>query len=186
MSQLPDKSELLSILTNIIKALGPWWGTINLFAYLIGILFVGWGLFYLSRAGGASRQMVTSGQNFIAKFAGAFVAGIFLMNLNNMFDLFSQTLFEQDSQKNLSFSVAAKGPAGTYIEFAVTIVILMGLLGVIKGCILLRYSAEDPKSLWRALTHIVGGVICINILAFIDMLGKTLDGNFETQINLLF
>ncbi len=178
--KLPEKSELLEILDNIIQNLDPWWGTIQSFAYLIGIIFVGWGLVYLSQAGGASRQMMGPNQNLKAKFLGAFTGGIFLLNLPTVLNVFSQTLFEKDSQQSLSFNVAATDAAGTYIEFAITIVVLIGLMGIIKGCILLRYSAEDPKSLWQAITHMVGGVVCVNILVFIEMLGNTLGGRFET------
>ncbi len=103
-----------------------------------------------------------------------------------MVDALSRTLFETSVPEGLA-SLPAQGAGGleAMVSLAVTLIMLVGAWQVIKGGILLREAAEGGRSFWRAVTHITGGVLCLNIRAFVLALGSTLGGSLESTARTL-
>jgi CheY-specific phosphatase CheX len=70
-----------------------------------------------------------------------------------------------------------------YVTFAIAVVILVGIMGTIKGVMLLSASKSDTRKLGEAITHMIGGVAAINIQTIISMFGETVGGNVGTFIS---
>jgi len=107
-----------------------------------------------------------------------------LLNLPGLLDMASYTMFREDSLQELSYIEGQVNDSefAVYFVFALSVVVLVGLIAVIKGCVLLKHSMEDSRQAWQALGHIIGGTLCVNIYMLVEMLAKIMGGNFEAQI----
>ena len=68
------------------------------------------------------------------------------------------------------------GPYADMVRLALVIVMLVGFYQIAKGLVLLKRSAEGGDCFWRAVTHIAGGTLCVNIRQFMLVLGASAGG----------
>jgi len=174
-------NELVQALGNLNSELGPFWELLHTIAYLIGAGLVIAGLFVLSRGQG--------GIHF-AKGAASVVVGLLLLGLPSVMDMGSQTIFQENAPKGLQEvqgKIPGNGPETVFIKVAVGIVMLVGLYGCITGICMLKSIGEGSGgSKYHAATFVVAGIICINILTFIKMLGASIGGVFLSTVQRLF
>jgi hypothetical protein len=112
------------------------------------------------------------------------VAGVMLFNIMSLLDMLSLSLFAKASETGLSYDPPnAADPSGLYVKFAIYVVMLVGLAGVIHGCVLLKRSAEDGRQTGPALTHLVGGTMAVNIVSFLHMLGDSMGTSVSSVVN---
>ncbi|MDR1546039.1 MAG: hypothetical protein LBU12_04880 [Deltaproteobacteria bacterium] len=109
-------------------------------------------------------------------------AGALMLNVPGLLDALAQTFFAQNSAQALSYHPPAHA-AASYVRFAVLLVNLTGLAGVGRGLYLLKRTAGEGGGLPRALVHIVGGVLCVNIVEFIKLLAVSAGGQVEAVTN---
>ena len=62
---------------------------------------------------------------------------------------------------------------------------LVGAYQVVKGLVLLKEAAFGSRTFWPATTHILGGVLCLNIKTFMLTLGSTVGGTLESTVRAL-
>jgi hypothetical protein len=171
-------NELLRAIDNITNDIAPFWDLIFVVAYILGGVSVLSGLFMFGR---------DKGQGHGAGYA-TIVFGTLLLGLPTVLDTVSQTLFLADAPAGLAGSGGGGGGVeDTFVRFAVTIARLTGLCGVVKGLAMLRKVGSGSESnAGHAVIFIVAGVICLNIVTFMNALGVSVGGTFQQVVSRLF
>jgi hypothetical protein len=60
------------------------------------------------------------------------------------------------------------------VELGVYLVALAGLLGIGRGLVLLQAVPHGQGQLGRAMTHLAGGILCVNLVPALKVLGASL------------
>jgi hypothetical protein len=114
------------------------------------------------------------------------LAGVLLLNFPELLDVLAQTFFGHGSDDVLSYRApGGAGGAASFIRLAFLVIALTGLIGVARGVYILRLTGGEAGGLPRALAHIVGGVLCVNIVPFLKILAASLGGDVEAVISAL-
>jgi hypothetical protein len=112
----------------------------------------------------------------------ALASGALLVNLPELIDALSQTLFSADSLSPLAYSAPKGHSAGSLVKVSVLAIGLIGLIGVARGAYLLRLSPAEGGGLPRALVHMIGGVVCVNLTEFLRLLAAALGGDAQALL----
>ncbi len=167
----------MNYLNNIINSLTPWWTTVTILAYLIGI-----SLFVVSAHSALNNAREKTSNNYI----WLFFASVLCLNLPAFLNSISVTIFNNGSVNNiLAYTSNVKNGAG-YITFAIRAVMIIGLVGVIYGINLLRDTAQRAKDIPKAMSHLIGGTLAVNIVQFLQMIGATAGGDVKSYIEFIF
>lgn len=179
-SQLSEGAmEMLVSLTNQLQ---PWWVPIKMGGYFLGFILVVVALVDL----GTQEVSMMRRKLAIGKPLVGAITGLILLNLIPFMDMLSHTTFGADSAKTLSYGVSqGDSPQRVMLYFSITITMLVGLAGLIRGVYMIKHSGEDPRQFWPALAHIFGGLVAVNIILFFEMLGGTFGGTIGSTINRL-
>lgn len=180
----------MDIAANVLSNLQSWFGdgmfgsggAIFLIAYLIGFTMVGFGIYEASRANRGGRASLGKG-------IASIVVGSILASLPAFLDSLSMTLFNQPSASSLATDSVASGVTGVSAEYASAVALffavtqLVGLYAVIKGLRLLRDGVEDHTKNGPAWTHIIGGILSLNIVTVLGVVGATMGTSVSSIIN---
>lgn len=147
------------------------------FGYLAGIVLVLVGISRLLK----SEQDGPRGPTGIGTIMTFIVAGC-LFSLNAMIAFFSETLFGTATMANNGVLKYASGLGGSaahahaVISAIVAFSIVIGWISLIRGFFILRGVSEgnSQASMMAAITHLIGGVLAINLGAIINAVQKTL------------
>jgi hypothetical protein len=156
---------------NVIPHLQQWWQTIIVIIYVLGLITAFRALY-----------VTADNKNRVSKRSTllAITAAVLLLNMPSFMDSLSMTLFNQSSEQSLSYSPPSS-PASVYIQFAVYAIMTIGLIGIARGICLLA-EEQQSRSIARAITHIVGGIIAANIVTFLRGIGATVGGDVQSYI----
>lgn len=163
--------------------MSPWWETIIIFGYLLGFCLLVSGLV---KAGSSGRQGGTSAG--IKAGIYGLVSGTLLLNLIPFIGVLGTSILATDANTTLSGlsytppTSASNVVSSAYIRFAVYLIMIVGLIGVIKGISIFNSSQEAGKPLGEAFTHVIGGTIAINIIEFAKIVGFTMGGAGQTFV----
>jgi hypothetical protein len=162
----------LDALANLASHLEAWWTPIISLAALIGLWLTATGLIALSSKsqGGRGRALA------------ALASGALLVNLPELMDALSQTLLSNDSLSPLSYAAPKSHSASSLVKAAVLAIGLVGLIGVARGAYLLRLAPAEGGGLPRALVHMAGGVVCVNLPEFLRILAAALGGDAQALV----
>jgi uncharacterized membrane protein len=160
------------ILANLIPHLESWWTVLTVIVSLIGLALLVIGLLGLSKvqAEGKKKAFLT------------LLAGVLLLNSPEFMDVLAQSLFSHDSAEVLSYRPPTGAAAGL-IRLAVLVVGLVGLIGVARGIYLLKLAPGEGGGVPRALVHIIGGILCVNLVEFLRLLAASLGGEVESIVS---
>lgn len=179
-SQLSEGA--LETLVSLTNQLQPWWVPIKMAGYFLGFVLVGIALVDF----GTQEMSMMRRKLAIGKPLVGAITGLLLLNLIPFMDMLSQTTFGSDSAKALSYGVSqGDSPQRVMLYFSITITMLVGLAGVIRGIYMVKHSGEDPRQFWPAIAHIFGGLFAVNIILFFEMLGASFGGTIGSTINRL-
>ena len=161
----------INILVNLSQSLGPLLQTaIILLGYLIGLGVLIWGLFKLA----ASANRGDGG----LRAWGLIAAGAAMLNVPGVIQSVTLTLFGSGSPSTQLSYLSVSGDAMTICyETAVDIIEMLGWAAALRGLFCLGLSASaDPSRgyFWKGITHLVGGALAVNIVAFVQVLAATL------------
>jgi hypothetical protein len=159
-----------NMLTNILPPLDSWWGTI-----VVILRVLGFGLFLKGIFGLASGER---GRKSAGNLIMTMAAGILLLNTPLLLDGLAATIFGSVSPSSLSYA-APEHPARVYVQFAVHLIAVLGLVGVGRGIIILKDGASRPGELGRALAHVIGGSLCVNLVTTLRFLGNSFGGGMR-------
>jgi hypothetical protein len=167
---------------HLITALQPWWRVLHLAALLTGLALIVIALLSVVKQGKSHNG------GGLGAAAMAFLAGVFLLNLYRMLDAISLSTFGNTSAHGLLAYTGGSigGVSAPIIGFAINIIQVVGLYGVIRGFVLLSRSGQDPRTFGPAMTHIVGGVFAVNIVSFLHILGATVGSGLQSAITRIF
>jgi len=153
------------IVSNLIPQLQSLWPFIKIMGLFVGfILFIA-GL----------HSVISKGRNqgHLKGPIYAMLGGIILLNLMGALDAMANSIFAQSSVTGLTYSAGGSDPTSLYIQFAIYVVQLVGICGFIQGCILIKKSGEEGQHVGRAITHLIGGTLGVNIVATINVLASS-------------
>ncbi|MDR3135651.1 MAG: hypothetical protein LBU69_06120 [Deltaproteobacteria bacterium] len=160
------------IFANLIPHLESWWAVLVAIISLIGLCLVIKGLMGLS-----GRPREKAKRAFLT-----LLSGIILLNSPEFMDILAQTLFSQDSAEILSYRPPGHAGSGI-IRLVVLVVGLTGLIGIARGVYILRLTGGEGGGLPRALAHIAGGILCVNLVDFLRLLAFSLGGEIESIVS---
>lgn len=157
---------------NVIPHLQSWWAVVVILIYLFGVGFAFLSLFQAVRHKNKFNR---------APALYSFVAAVLLLNLPTFLDSLAMTIFNASSEQGLSYS-PPDSPGSIYIEFAVYAIMLIGLIGIARGICLIKDTPNQSSSFPKAITHVIGGILAINIVTFLQGIGATIGGDVQTYI----
>jgi hypothetical protein len=152
------------MIESLIPHLSIWWGTIKALITLAGFILFFWTLLQMS----GNRERRSWGRHIFA-----LVAAVLLININPLLDSLARSLFGTDSIQSLSYQ-PPEHPARFYIQFAIYLIAIIGLIGIARGILLLKDSGSQPGRLSVALVHIFGGILCVNLVTTLKVMGRSL------------
>ena len=174
MSETTD----VNVLVNIAKSLLPVQELITGGAYLVGIIFAIKALMALKQHGEAKTMSQASSMKeplfhlLVAGMLIYFPTGLDIM-MNTTFGTSNIMAYGESTTLQSWFSDSSLG------EALVTIVQTIGVFAFVKGFILLARSSshgQQAGGTGKALTHIFGGILAVNIVGTIEMVYNTLFG----------
>jgi hypothetical protein len=166
-----------TIIDRIIPELTPAWPMLMITAYAVGGFLILLSGIHALKCG----ERGAGGKHSFYGIALTFCAGILLLNFPEWMNTLARTLFNSGSEQSLSYS-APSHPGSSYVTFAVKFVRLIGAIGIIRGCVLLRDSASQSPQFFRAVTHFIGGILCVNVVQFINILASTAGGDMQSTV----
>lgn len=153
----PDTSAILSNLSEILTVVSD-------FAIIAGLMIFLNGLLHLKKHGEA--RGMGGGEHSLGKPLMMIFSGCVLLLLPTMISSMLEVFY--DSSSPLAYS-GTGGDDGN-IEVIVYCIRIFGVCAFIKGVIHLARAgghSSQPGTVGRAMVHMFGGILCINIVATI-------------------
>lgn len=173
------------VLINLASSLVPVQRLITGTAYLIGIFFA-LKAFYTLKTFGEQRSMMSQQSNIKEPILYLIVSAG-LIYLPTSFQIFMNTTFGYNSilayaavnsgSSTIVSWFGASNPAGAALTLMIQTI---GLVAFIRGWILLANSAahgQPPGGTGKGLTHIIGGILAMNIVGTLQIIDNTLYGS---------
>jgi intracellular multiplication protein IcmC len=172
-AQITDTANMLVNLSNSYAGI---WKLVTGGAYLMGIGLAMRGIYYLKLYGEA-RTMMSSQSNLKVPVVYLFVAGI-LMYLPAAGHIFVMSLFGTPEVTPLGYNATKVGGLNIQATNAMLgFVQIVGLISFVRGWMIIVKSAQGAAqgtSMGKGLTHIIGGILAINIVGTKNALWSTL------------
>lgn len=172
-----------------------WSVTISYIAFFLGLLFV---IVGICKATQDNRYEGGQGKR-ITGATLSIVVGIFLMSLQAFIVSLTETIFNITSTGDFNYgfdssvditnsftAAAGAGPEAIYIEFAVYILQILGLLSVIKGATLFRTAHLNSQNAAGGTWHLIGGTIALNFPTFMQVVGDSAGPDVQAVMGRLF
>lgn len=177
--EIPD---VLEILNNIQQTLKPFWGLITTLTFFLGILFAIRAMFLFKRYGELLGGMVSSRMSIRQPIINLVVAAV-LLYWPGVLERMLTTLYADPDILKYEDAVTTTGSElfDKTLEVTGGIVQLIGYIAFLRGWVLLVRVGEQSAqqgALARALLHIVGGLLAINIYGTFSVLNATIGGVF--------
>jgi hypothetical protein len=170
-----------TVIDRLIPELTPIWPALMIIAYAVGgVLVLSSGL----QAAHAGARHGAMGRGSMFMVIMTFFCGVLLLNFPTWMDTLAMTLFNSSSEQSLSYT-APSHEGSSYVTFAVRFVRIIGVIGILRGILLLRASAADSKVFFKAVTHLIGGILCVNIVQFLNAIGTSAGGDVQSTIAMM-
>lgn len=172
-----------NVLVNIAKNALPIERLLTGGAYLLGIFFAIKALFALKQHGemGKSAQQSTSMKEpilfFIVSAGLLYFPTIFSVLMNTTFGYSSVLAYTPMNSSNQTISTLFG--SGSQAGLAITRIFqVIGLAAFLRGWLLIAKSAQGQQqgNTAKGYTHILGGILAMNIMGTLDILNNTLYG----------
>jgi len=164
--------DALQMLTNLSKTYPAIWKMLTGACYVIGFVFALRGVYYLKQYG-EMRTMMASNTSLKTPIAFFIVASV-LIYIPTGFKIISKTIFGYNSP--LAYSDVTSGMNPIFLSAITGLVSIIGLIAFIRGWLILVANAEHPggqATVGKALTHIIGGLLAMNVLGVVDIIWNT-------------
>ena len=167
-----DAIQMLIRFSNSYPAI---WGMLTGVCYIIGFCLSLKAVYSLKIYG--DMRTMTSTQTSIMGPLTMFIVAAVLIFIPSAFHVLNYTVFGYNSP--LSYTQAQTTINPVVIKALVGIVQIVGLIAFIRGWLILSAHAQHPggqATLGKALTHIIGGLLAVNILGVVDVIWNTFVG----------
>ncbi len=144
-------------------------------AYVVGMYFILIGIVKLKHAG-ESRTM-TSQEHAMTEPMMYLIAGALLLYLPTSVQVGLSTFWSTPNPYGYLDNQNATGPWGDFYSICFSVVQFFGVVAFIRGVIMLSHlggRGGHQGGIGKAMTHIIGGLFCINIYEFVKMVLATL------------
>lgn len=172
-TQIQDSANMLVNLSNSYAGI---WRLVTGGAYLMGMALAMRGIYYLKIYGDA-RTMMSSNANFKVPVIYLMVAGVF-MYLPSATHSFLTSTFGTSQITPLGYNSSSVGGLSIQATNAILgFVQLVGLISFVRGWMIIVKSAQGAAqgaSFGKGFTHIIGGILAINIVGTKNALWSTL------------
>ncbi|MEY8799497.1 hypothetical protein AB9K35_04155 [Leisingera sp. XS_AS12] len=166
--------DLLKIIENLVAAISPGGGGLTGLLYVLswitGIVIV-----MMSIKAASKRSEMGRNAGSWASPAWSFIIGVCFIALPGLTSTIAQTIFAEEAHDAASIFAYAPSTVGLFeadtagrsmIVGIVTVVQFVGLIGVMRGLMLLRDTAigggGGPKTFGPGMTFIIAGVLAVN------------------------
>jgi len=164
-----------TILMNIQQAIPNLMRLVTAIAYVIGMAFIISGVMKLKHVGEMRTQM--SHEHSIVTPIVQIAVGALLLYLPSSVQVGMSSFW---SDPNPYGYITEKDQWQQFINVCFMVVQLIGTIAFIRGLIILSHvggHGGHQGSLGKGLTHIIGGIFCINIYQFIQIIFATIGIN---------
>lgn len=172
-----NAGDMLKRITDQIPALMR---LVTAVGYVLGFIFIFNGIVKMKHLG-ESRTMMSQEHSISGPLIYLFV-GAALIYLPSAVSVGTSTFWSQPNP--IQYVSAAKTTSDTIIQSCFLAVQLFGTIAFIRGLVMVAHAAGGKGGhqggVGKALTHMAGGIFCINIYGFIKMvlatIGVTISG----------
>lgn len=163
-------------LINFAKSVPNLMRMITAIAYVLGMYFIIAGIMKLKQFG-ESRTMM-SGEHSVKGPMVLLVVGALLLYVPTSVQVGLSTFW---TNPNPYSYLQQKDQWADFINIVYTVVQLIGVIAFIRGLVILSHLSGhgQPGTFGKGLTHIIGGLFCINIYQFIQVIFITLGINVQ-------
>lgn len=160
-----------TILTNIQKALPNLMRLVTAFAYVIGITMVIVGIMQLKHVGEMRTQM--SHEHHLTKPLLMITMGALLIYLPSAVQVGLSTFW---SEPNPYGYLTQSSQWQQALNVCYAVVQFIGVIAFIRGLIILSHvgGGGQQGALAKGIMHIIGGIFCINLYQFIQVIFATI------------
>lgn len=169
LGDIPNAQEILASIKDNIPFFMK---MVTAIAYVMGMYFIVTAVFKLKQYGEARTQM--SQQHHLREPIMYFVAGTLLLYLPSAVQVGWNTFWQDISP---FAHVEDKGGFAELYSSVFAAIKLFGTIAFVRGLVLLAKAGGghgQPGAMAKGMTHIIGGLFCINIDQFVQLLLVTL------------
>lgn len=184
-------SDVLQALVNITAELKVIWPILMKLTSFVGLIFIASSIFLAVNPQYTMmmRSALSSLPNKMSLIF--FCIGVLLLRLPAFLYHVSDSVFNNSSLTVLSYQalstgVTKDGAIGIYLDFFITVVMIVGLISVLKGLIGYAIQGGNAQALAATVMHIGVGAICVNISLFMQHIGASLGGVYQSNIDKFF
>lgn len=170
-------SDNIDIINNIAANLIPIQSLVTGAAYVMGLGFAFKGLMSLKQVG-ESRSSMSSQSSIKEPLVYLLVASMLIFFPTAVSVVLTTTFGRANGPNPLEYS--SEGVGAQLGKSIVTIIQTIGIIGFIRGWVLLARAgghSQQPGSLGKAIMHIFGGILAINIVLTLEIIKNTLYGS---------
>lgn len=164
--------SLDQMITNFGDSLPGIWRLATSASYILGMIFIFRGVYQLKLYGDL-RTMMSTQTNFKATLM-LFLVGAILIFYQPAYESFLMSSFGTSVQSPLAINTDGSG-FGASTRVLLNFVQLVGFISFVRGWIYLAQSSNPSThaTAGKAMTHIIGGVLAMNIQGTADILKAT-------------
>jgi len=172
----PDFNTMLSALRQNV---GPIIRLVVATAYVTGLWFIISAIQQLKTIGQSQQTMQ---QHTLGGPLIKFIVGLMLLYLPSVIDISVWTIWGHSAMGSAAEEVMSYNPSpGPYSqakEGAIALVRVVGYVSFVRGLIVLSHAGStqsaQPGSIGKGIIHMIGGILAINIVETIRIIGNTL------------
>lgn len=164
--------DALQMLINISNSYPQITKLIYAVSYLLGLAFMVRAIYWLKEYG--EQRTMMSSQTSLKGPITLFIIASVLLWLPSGLHTFIMTAFGHENVLGYTGSIGGLGTVGTYA--LIYLVQIIGLISFIRGWVYLAQGAKGGQgqhTTGKALTHIIGGLLAINVVEFTNILWTT-------------
>ena len=167
-------STLLTNMTSLV-------GIIQVLGVVLGGIVVIMGLYRIAMSSRRPDYSVGGGIMRV-------VFGTLLVSLMPTLNLLSQSLLETNAPTSVLSYTGSGGPAPTsgLFELGVVALQVVGYFAFVRGLWMLAHSLDDRGMVGSAFVHVLTGVVCINIVTFLNLIGASIGTQAKSVISNIF
>jgi intracellular multiplication protein IcmC len=164
-------ADVAQMIQNFSATFPALWGLVTGAAYIIGMIFALRALYYL-KIYGQSQTMMAGHSNLKTPLI-LFLCSAALIFAPTAFQTITQTFFATTNPLAWEPPAGGMGTTTAILNF----VALVGVISFVRGWVQLSHLAQQggshPNAFGKAMTHIIGGVLAINIKAVVSVMQNT-------------
>ena len=165
--------DAIQMLQNLATNYPAFWALANITCWLLGIVLMIRAVYYLKLYG--ELRTMTASQTSLRTPATYLIGGSVFLFLPAAISVFNKTIFNQPSI--LGYNQISTGVNPVVMAAIGGLVQLIGFVAFIRGWMILvansQQSGGQQHSFGKAITHIIGGFLLINVYAFASVIWNT-------------